>query len=75
MQYVDPALTPGLVAWYADAVKGGFARQADPEPVADPSLPASCCPKARRSPITYFCTCMVVTECPDHGERHHGTHD
>lgn len=32
-----------------------------------------CCEKAR--PLSRACVCMFATECPDHGERHIGTHD
>src|SRR5262245_42906477 len=33
----------------------------------------ACCDKAR--PLSRHCVCMYATECPVHGERHHGTHD
>ena len=33
----------------------------------------ACCDKAK--PLSRNCVCMYATECPVHGERHHGTHD
>lgn len=34
---------------------------------------ARCCGRAAKQAAG--CTCMLVTSCPDHGTRHHGTHD
>lgn len=34
---------------------------------------ARCCPKAKKSEM--FCVCTIMTSCPDHGSRCHGTHD
>ena len=31
----------------------------------------ACCDKAQQ----YGCVCSYATTCPDHGLRHHGTHD
>ena len=32
-----------------------------------------CCLKAEKSEKS--CVCVVVTECEDHGEEHHGSHE
>lgn len=44
---------------------------------ASPEVPfalprATCCDRAS---VVYTCTCSYVTQCPEHGERHHGTHN
>lgn len=40
-------------------------------PAAKPAY-AVCCAKAR---VVGGCVCSHVSDCPDHGVRHHGTHD
>jgi hypothetical protein len=70
----DPGLAD-LAPWYAAAMASGVASGPSTVEAIDPSLRWRCCPKAVRSALDYFCTCACVTECPDHGERHHGTHD
>lgn len=46
-------------------------REAGPR-LPPPRAPRTCCDKAV---VSYKCTCSHMTQCPDHGERHHGTHD
>lgn len=71
MSLFDPGLTPNLDAWFAAfAQHGQDLREAIP--CADPTLARSCCQFATRASC---CTCIAHTNCPHHGERHHGTHD
>jgi len=55
-------------AW-TDALNRALA--ASPE-VPSPIPRATCCDRAG---VVYTCTCSYVTQCLEHGERHHGTHD
>lgn len=41
-------------------------------PVRMVAPPARCCDRGH---VSYGCTCSYVVRCPEHGERHHGTHD
>lgn len=42
------------------------------QPPAPPVVPhGHCCLKAKR----FSCVCREAVRCPEHGERHHGTHD
>ena len=70
----DPGLTD-LARWYAEALAGGEPHRLTIVQAVDPTLPRRCCHLATRHPRSNECTCLVVTTCHDHGERHHGTHD
>ena len=63
--------------WAALVAKGwahsdSAARRATGVYEAPKPRPGVCCEKARTS---YACVCSHFDFCPDHGERHYGTHD
>jgi hypothetical protein len=52
-----------------DALRRALANAPELPPIP---VRATCC---ERAGVSYECSCSYVTWCPDHGERHHGTHD